>query len=104
MGLVDKIFGKVPFAFTKNLKQGKKVALLLKRVLDSDEKSFVDVGSYKGGVLRIALRLAPRGEHFAYEAIPNYYEKLKPDYQNYLNLFNVAITNFQGESEFNFVE
>lgn len=104
MSFVDKIFGKVPFAFTKNLKQGKLVAQVLKKVLKTEESSFVDVGCHKGEVLKIALRIAPKGEHFAFEAIPNFYEKLKPEFQNYVNLYNVAITNYKGESEFNFVE
>ncbi len=104
MNLIEKIFGKVPFAFTKNLKQGKLVTQILKVVLDSEESSFVDVGSHKGEFLKVALRIAPRGEHYAFEAIPNYYEKLKPEFQNYVNLYNIAITNYKGESEFNFVE
>jgi FkbM family methyltransferase len=104
LSLVDKIFGKVPFAFTKNLKHGKLIAQVLKIVLDKEESSFVDVGCHKGGVLKIALRIAPKGEHFAFEAIPHYYEKLKPEFQNYVNLYNLAITNYEGESEFNFVE
>ncbi len=104
MSFVDKIFGKIPFAFTKNLKQGKLVAQVLKKVLNTEESSFVDVGCHKGEVLKIALKIAPRGEHYAFEAIPNYYEKLKPEFANYVNLYNVAVTNYKGESEFNFVE
>ena len=104
MSLIEKILGKVPFAFTKNLKQGKLVTQILKAVLDSEDASFVDVGCHKGEFLKVALKIAPRGEHYAYEAIPTYYEKLKPEFQNYVNLYNIAITNYKGESEFNFVE
>jgi hypothetical protein len=88
MGIVGKIFDKMPFAFTKNVKQGRQVAQILKKVLDSHEASFVDVGCHKGEVLKMALQIAPKGEHFAFEAIPAFYEKLIPDYQTYVNLFN----------------
>ena len=104
MGIVDKIFGKIPFALTKKVRQGKIVIAVLKDVLTEEESSFVDVGCHKGEVLKIALRIAPKGEHFAFEAIPNYFEKLKPEFGNYVNLFNIAVTNFTGETEFNYVE
>ena len=104
MGIVEKIFGKIPFALTKKVKQGKVVAAVLKDVLIQEESSFVDVGCHKGEVLKIALKIAPKGEHFAFEAIPNYYEKLKPEFGNYVNLSNIAVTNFTGETEFNYVE
>lgn len=104
MGIVTKIFEKIPFAYTKNVKQGKQVAQILKIVLNQEDASFVDVGCHKGDVLKLALKFAPKGEHYAFEAIPAYYEKLVPDYQTYVNLYNVAITNFSGETEFTFVE
>ena len=104
MGIVTKLFQKIPFASAKNVKQGKQVSQILRIVLNQQDASFIDVGCHKGEVLKLALKFAPKGEHFAFEPIPAYYEKLIPDFQTYVNLYNVAISNFTGETEFNYVE
>ena len=52
----------------------------------------------------MALKLAPKGEHFAFEAIPVYYDRLEKEFGKTVNLRHCAITNYVGETTFNYVE
>lgn len=104
MGLVSKIFPGFGFKSLSDIKQGKSVGQILQRVLNKEDATFVDVGCHRGEILKMALKLSPKGEHYAFEAIPVYYEKLLKEFGNTVILKNCAITNFVGETTFNFVE
>ena len=99
-----QILTRSPFYLAKNLKQGRQVVELLKIALDTPESVFVDVGSHKGEVLSMALKIAPKGDHYAFEAIPAFFDKLSAEFKNYAYLQNVAVTNYVGTTMFNFVE
>jgi FkbM family methyltransferase len=95
---------KIPFGYSKKVKQGREVAMALKKALKTTESVFIDVGCHKGAVLDLALKIAPKGDHYAFEAIPAFYEKLIPKFENFVYLKNTAITNYIGETEFTVVE
>ena len=78
--------------------------MVLKKALKAPESVFIDVGSHRGAVLDLALKIAPKGDHYAFEAIPAFYEKLIPKFKNFVYLKNTAITNYIGETEFTVVE
>src|SRR6201999_3450082 len=48
---------------------------IMRRVL-RPESSCIDVGAYRGQILREMQRLAPRARHVAYEPVPENYEWL----------------------------
>jgi FkbM family methyltransferase len=98
------MIAKIPFGYTKKVKQGREVAMALKKALDTPESVFIDVGCHRGAVLNLALKIAPKGDHYAFEAIPAFYEKLIPKFKNFVYLKNTAITNYIGETEFTVVE
>ena len=102
-GIWKNIVTKIPFSFVKKIKQGMEVTEVLKQTLKVPEAVFIDVGCHKGEVLDVALKIAPKGDHYAFEAIKGYYDKLIPKYKNYVYLKNCAITNFIGETEFTHV-
>lgn len=104
MGLVSKIFPGLAFRSLQDVKQGKSVGKILSEVLTKKDSAYIDVGCHKGEILKMALKLAPEGEHFAFEAIPVYYKRLEKDFGNTVNLKHSAITNFVGETSFNYVE
>ena len=104
MGLVSKIFPGLAFRSLHDIKQGKSVGLILERVLTEDSSAYIDVGCHRGEILKMALKLAPKGEHFAFEAIPVYYNRLEKDFGKLVNLRHCAVTNYIGETSFNYVE
>jgi FkbM family methyltransferase len=104
MGLVSKIFPGLAFRSLHDVKQGKSVGQILAKVLTEETSAYIDVGCHKGAILKMALKLAPKGEHFAFEAIPVYYDRLEKEFGKTVNLRHCAITNYVGETTFNYVE
>lgn len=104
MGLVSKIFPSLAFRSLHDIKQGKSVGQILEKVLTKETSSFIDVGCHKGQILKMALKIAPKGEHFAFEAIPVYYDRLEKEFGKTVNLSHCAVTNYIGETTFNYVE
>src|SRR6266853_2335720 len=49
---------------------------IMRRVLRADSNA-IDVGAFEGGMLRNMLRFAPRGHHFAFEPLPEKFERLQ---------------------------
>ncbi|CAG5087340.1 FkbM family methyltransferase [Parvicella tangerina] len=104
MGLVGKIFPRLAFRSLHDIKQGKSVGQILTKVLTDETSAYIDVGCHRGEILKMALKLAPKGEHFAFEAIPVYYQRLEREFGKMVNLSHCAITNYVGETTFNYVE
>ncbi|MCB9197695.1 MAG: FkbM family methyltransferase [Flavobacteriales bacterium] len=101
---MNKIFPGLAFRSLHDIKQGKAVGQILSRVLDKDTSAYIDVGCHRGEILKMALKIAPKGEHFAFEAIPAYYDKLEKEFGTLVNLHHCAVTNYVGETTFNYVE
>lgn len=62
----------------------------------------IDIGCYKGDMLREMLRRSPRGCHFALEPIPEKFERLKTRFPT-VNLHNVAASDRAGTATFHHV-
>lgn len=60
----------------------------------------VDVGSYRGSILREMLRLAPQGRHHAFEPLPDACARLRHDFGAAVKIHNVALGNRTGPSSF----
>ncbi|MCB9194838.1 MAG: FkbM family methyltransferase [Flavobacteriales bacterium] len=101
---MSKIFPGFSFNSLSDIKQGKAVGQILQKVLKRDDATYIDVGCNRGEILKMALKLAPKGEHYAFEAIPLFYERLVKDLGNTVIIKNCAVTNYVGETVFNFVE
>ena len=74
---VKSIVKKV-FPVTINQRYDKQTMRIMKIVLE-DNSTFIDVGSHKGEILSEAIKISPKGKHFACEPIPSLYDKLKSD-------------------------
>ena len=72
---VKSIVKKV-FPVTLNQRYDKQTKRIMQIVLE-DESTFIDVGSHKGEVLELALKISKKGKHFAFEPIPNLFHKNK---------------------------
>ena len=74
---------------------------IMSRVLKEDS-CCVDVGCSQGKILTQMTRLAPRGEHYAFEPLPSPAQRLKSVFP-LVNVFEVALADFSGEADFQHV-
>jgi FkbM family methyltransferase len=65
------------------------------------DSSCVDVGAHTGDFLRHMLRLAPAGQHVAFEPVPAFYELLVQEFPD-VDVRNVALSDEAGTTEFNY--
>jgi len=94
----------LPFAVSKNQRYDRQTKKVIKKVC-SRKSSFIDIGAHKGEILDEVLRYAPKGNHFAFEPIPDLHTFLKVKYseQENIQIYQVALSNTQGVSSFNHV-
>lgn len=75
------------------------MAKLLRR-----DSNCVDVGCHRGDILKEMLRLAPGGEHFAFEPIPSMFKRLQRSFDlPNVRLFSCALDDASGTSTFQHV-
>ena len=80
--------------------QTKKIIKTLKK-----DSNCIDVGCFIGEILDLLIKVAPAGQHYGIEPIPEKFNELKKKYANANNchILNFAASNKKGESDFNFV-
>ncbi len=101
--LLKQLVKKIPIAFTQNQKYDQQTKQVIRLVL-SGRGSGVDIGALKGEILDIMLRAAPQGPHFAFEPIPELYERLQQKYHSSpCTIFNMALSHEVGTASFNHV-
>ena len=102
--LIKYIFKSLPVAFTKNQLYDRLTIKIMKRHLDKDSNC-IDVGVLDGEILDKFQKFAPGGQHFGFEPIPEKFGNLEHKYRNNQNItiYNVALSNQDGSTEFNYV-
>lgn len=71
---------------------------VMKRVLNR-KSNCVDVGAYRGEILRQMIKLSPEGRMFAFEPVPDNFRYLVRKYPD-AEIFNIALTDRNGKAEF----
>jgi FkbM family methyltransferase len=99
-GLVDPTYLKRH----KNIQYDLQTLEVMKRVL-SHHSNGVDVGCYRGTILRELVHFAPHGNHFAFEPIPTLYNELERTWGRLpnLRLYGCALSDAAGTSSFQHV-
>jgi len=78
--------------------------LVMQRAL-IPESVCIDVGCYKGSILRLMMKYAPNGRFLAFEPLPHLYKKiLKKFSSDAVSVHNLALSDSKGTSSFNWVE
>lgn len=97
--LIPTLFNKVNRGFCKDL-------LFLKKELNFNFSTIIDVGAAVGEYSKAAHFIFPNARIFAFEPIPNSFEKLKKISKEIKNMqcFNLALSDQEGESEFHLNE
>jgi FkbM family methyltransferase len=78
--------------------------IIMQRCLESNSNC-IDVGAHSGKFLDEMLKLSPKGNHFAFEPLPELNQQLIDQYASSPNvkIFNIALSNTVGESTFQHV-
>ena len=98
---VKSIVKKV-FPVTLNQRYDKQTKRIMQIVLE-DESTFIDVGSHKGEVLELALKISKKGKHFAFEPIPYLFHKLNDKYGTKCEVLNYGLSDQKKQSSFQHV-
>jgi FkbM family methyltransferase len=88
---------------TRNLKYDRLTAKIMKRIIHSDSNC-IDIGCHKGEILDLMLQLAPEGQHFAFEPIPEMAAELRARFNGKARIIEMALADHQGTSTFSFVK
>lgn len=100
--MLKKWLKKLPIPITKNHRYDMQAKKVLKQVLTA-ETTCIDVGCHEGEFLDLFLKYAPKGTHFAFEPLPDYYENLVKNYGQKCQIHPQALSDKKGESRFNYV-
>lgn len=63
----------------------------------------IDVGSLEGEITRLFLKVAPEGQHYAFEPLPYYYNMIREKYGDRVKVVNKALSDVEGNTVFHFV-
>ena len=101
---IKKILKALPFDFTKNQRYDRLTQQVIRHVCQPDSHC-VDVGCHKGEILDLFLQAAPNGVHLGFEPIPIMFQNLQLKYAAKTNchFYDIALSNQQGTSSFNYV-
>lgn len=77
---------------------------VMKRVLNEDSNC-IDIGCHEGVILKDIIHFAPKGNHFAFEPIPNMYKRLVESFKEstHLHFYDFALSDTEGETSFQHV-
>jgi len=102
--IAKKIIKQIPINFTQNQRYDAQTIKVINKVCSSTSNC-IDIGAHKGEVLDKILAAAPKGQHFAFEPIPDLFQQMELRYKDMKNvhLSNLALSNKKGEASFNYV-
>ncbi|GAA4319035.1 FkbM family methyltransferase [Flaviaesturariibacter amylovorans] len=94
----------LPFAVTQNQRYDRQTEAVIRSVCRRNSNC-IDVGTHRGEILDLMLRVAPEGEHFGFEPLPHFYGGLQEKYKGHDNVhvFPYALCAEEGVSSFNWV-
>lgn len=99
---VKDILGALKLDLTKNLEYDRLTKEIIQKVVKSDSIC-VDVGCHKGEILDLIIKQSTQ-KHYAFEPIPEMNKALDEKYRSTIHLFNCALSDEEGEVEFNYVK
>jgi len=86
---------------SQNVKYDRELIEVLRRSLRKDSNC-IDVGCYRGDILRQMIKLAPQGSHLAFEPVPENFQYLTRAFPG-ARVLNLALSDKVGEATFNVV-
>lgn len=102
MDAIKRLLRRIPVPITKNQWYDILTSRIIKNYVREDSNC-IDIGCLEGDILRMFLKAAPQGTHYAFEPIPEYFQLLKTKFEGKAKILQMAVSNTSGVSEFNFV-
>lgn len=102
-GFLRKILNSLHIDITKNLLYDRLTKKIIEIAVKPDSIC-IDIGCHKGEILSLILKQAPKGGHYAFEPIPQFYEYLKAKYGKKNHVFSFALSDKIGETTFQYVK
>ena len=101
--IVRSLLIALEWPVTRNIRYDILTGQVLRRALHA-QSSCVDVGAHKGEMLQLIRQNAPQGQHFAFEPIPQLYDRLKRSEMEHVEVYPYALSNFEGATTFHLVK
>lgn len=89
------------FSLSRAAQYHREIIVVMKQCLAKDSNC-VDVGAYRGHVLREALKISPDGEHYAFEPLPDQHQYLIKRFPK-AKTYGLALSDVVGEAIFHHV-
>jgi FkbM family methyltransferase len=101
---LKRLVKKLPVVITRNQQYDSQTKQIIRKVC-TVQSNTVDVGTHNGDILDALLQQSPNGMHYGFEPLPGHYQSLRIKYQQQKNivLYDVALSNVNGNSSFNHV-
>lgn len=101
---LKRLVKKLPVVITKNQQYDAQTKQIIRKVCTAYSNT-VDVGTHHGDILDVLLQQSPSGTHYGFEPLPGFYQSLVIKYQQQKNivLFDLALSDVNGNSSFNHV-
>lgn len=102
---LKKVLSALGVHLTRNQRYDALSLRVMQRVV-SKASNCVDVGAHKGEITDELLKLAPDGQHYAFEPIPQMFHDLKAKYEGVRNvtLSDCALSDQKGTTSFQYVK
>lgn len=97
--LIKKLLGIRESEWALRIERDNRRFEIILTELMTAQSSGIDIGSHDGMFLELFLKIAPQGKHFAFEPLPDYFERIKHKYPTVIS-FNCALSNQEGEATF----
>lgn len=89
---------------TLNMKYDRQTSQVIKKILKVDSTT-IDIGCHKGEMLEQFIALSPKGTHYGFEPIPEFFSGLKQKFESpNVHILPYALAASSGFSEFNYVK
>lgn len=101
---IKRILKSLHIDATLNMKYDRQTHKVIQKLL-APASNTIDVGCHKGEMLEQFLNASPRGNHYAFEPIPEMFNELQKKFASpNCHIFPYALAEKQGQAEFNFVK
>lgn len=101
---LKRLVKKLPVLITRNQQYDSQTKQIIQKVC-KEYSNAIDVGTHRGEILDVLLQQSPSGTHYGFEPLPGFYQSLRLKYQkqNNIELFDLALSDVNGNSSFNHV-
>src|SRR5687767_3449330 len=84
---------------TRNMKYDRETEKVIKKVLKNNSCT-IDVGCHKGEMLEQFIAASPKGKHFGFEPIPDFYNELNKKFNGpSCTIYPYALADKEGTAE-----